>query len=661
MRMIHLRSRQQQQQQQQQQQPQQARSQQGQGQQQQYQQHQGQRGQDRRGGNRDRDRDRDRRDNREGDRSNEYQGRYAYESDQQAPTYMGVPMTEAAASSAGISWSADLDQVPDQVKQFIVYFRSKFRDSNIEEVHNLYEDTFNKLSQRYFKSQEWPSASVIAPLVDSDPIFLTFYKELYFRHVHANTQPLLSHRVDAWTNYCELFNLFFSKEMVDLDLPPSWIWDVIDEFIYQFEAWCQFRSKLKNKSEEEIQYLKETDHVWNVNTVLQYLHALVNISNVVSYLSNGNMPVGSADPTDEENFDLSSVSGYRYIGYFSIIGLLRIHCVLQDYRLALMVLQPLDLDDANPLYTQVSACHVALFYYVGFSYLMLRRYEDAGRVFSTTLMHIGRLKQYHTKSYQYDQINKRNDQMLALLAICLSFIPQDVEDSTFGLLREKHTETMARLRANDQALYEELFTYASPKFLSPAPPDYDNIAAETNANVEAGKLQLALFMNDVKQQVLLPEIRSYLKLYRTINISKLASFMDTDESLSRSHLLCLKHKSWTVVGSAEEYPLAGSFHALDGVHFYIDNDIVHIADAKEETKYGEHFIHQIERLDEIVTNQRIRSIFRAKGGSGAGQYYKNSRAVNRTGDRGDRGNRRNYRYNAAAGIGGGNTAGGARK
>ena len=48
---------------------------------------------------------------------------------------------------------------------------------------------------------------------------------------------------------------------------------------------------------------------------------------------------------------------------------------------------------------QVTSCHISVFYYVGFAYLMSRRYVDATRVLSQILFYIGRTKQYHTRSY----------------------------------------------------------------------------------------------------------------------------------------------------------------------------------------------------------------------------------------------------------------------
>merc|ERR1719198_2469940 len=80
------------------------------------------------------------------------------------------------------------------------------------------------------------------------------------------------------------------------------------------------------------------------------------------------------------------------------------------------------------LFTRVTSCHISVFYYVGWAYLMTRRYVDAIKTFSNMLFYIARTKQYHTRSYRYDQILKKNEQMYALLAVAISLCPQQQVD-----------------------------------------------------------------------------------------------------------------------------------------------------------------------------------------------------------------------------------------
>ena len=70
------------------------------------------------------------------------------------------------------------------------------------------------------------------------------------------------HRFESYYNYCKLFNYILSAEQpVNLELPNQWLWEIIDEFIYQFQAFSQFRSKHGKKTEEEIEILKSSPKV----------------------------------------------------------------------------------------------------------------------------------------------------------------------------------------------------------------------------------------------------------------------------------------------------------------------------------------------------------------------------------------------------------------
>ena len=54
-------------------------------------------------------------------------------------------------------------------------------------------------------------------------------------------------------------------------------------------------------------------------------------------------------------------------------------------------------------------------------------------------------------------------------------------------------------------------------------------------------------MEEVKQQLMLPTIRSYLKLYTTMPLDKMAGFMEMQPEEFRNHLLAFKHKMKNVV------------------------------------------------------------------------------------------------------------------
>ena len=172
-----------------------------------------------------------------------------------------------------------------------------------------------------------------------------------------------------------------------MDLPTSWISDILDEFIWQFGAFASWRSKVKDKSEDEIILLEESPLVWSCYSVLNVLYSLVQKSKIQETLRN----TASGTVAEEEEVDeYSSKALYKYFGYFSLLSLLRVHVLLGDYTLALMVLDDIDLKGIAEPSTRlhaVHAAHVSTFYYVGFAYMMMRRYTDAVDVLSRGVSH----------------------------------------------------------------------------------------------------------------------------------------------------------------------------------------------------------------------------------------------------------------------------------
>jgi RNA polymerase I-associated factor PAF67 len=82
------------------------------------------------------------------------------------------------------------------------------------------------------------------------------------------------------------------------------------------------------------------------------------------------------------------------LGYFSLIGLSRLLCLLGRYEDSLRALAPLNPFNRTFLYTfKVPMANINLYYYSGTAYLMLRRYIDAARCFNTILSFIYRVKE----------------------------------------------------------------------------------------------------------------------------------------------------------------------------------------------------------------------------------------------------------------------------
>lgn len=60
------------------------------------------------------------------------------------------------------------------------------------------------------------------------------------------------------------------------------------------------------------------------------------------------------------------------------------------------------------MYSRVPECQVTTYYYVGFAYLMMRRYQDAIRVFANILLYIQRTKSmFQRTTYKYEMVRDR--------------------------------------------------------------------------------------------------------------------------------------------------------------------------------------------------------------------------------------------------------------
>merc|ERR1712013_821152 len=251
--------------------------------------------------------------------------------------------------------------------------------------------------------------------------------------------------------------------------------------------------------------LKRNPKVWNVHSVLNVLHSLVDKSNINKQLEVYN---NQGNP-DSVAGDFGRHSLYKMLGYFSLVGLLRLHSLLGDFYQAIKVLENIELNKKS-LYSRVPGCQITTYYYVGFAYMMMRRYADAIRTFTNILLYVQRTKtMFQTKSYQNDQINKQTDQMFVLLAICLVLHPQRIDESLHTTLREK------------------------------------NYADKINK---------------------------------------------------------MKNVVWTKGTSG----LEGDFQSGSEVDFYIDKNMIHIADTKVARRYGDFFIRQIHKFDEL--NRGLRKI-----------------------------------------------------
>jgi len=517
-------------------------------------------------------------------------------------TPAAVPRYEDEAGPEPVATTDDM-YVPEPVKKFIPDLHRAFLSRDVAGILALYEGAFTDLSEKYYKSSPWPKVEVIAPLVDKDTLFLVLYKEMYYRHVYSiNNGQLVSleDRVESFQNYFNLFAyLIKHAEKVTLAIPNQWIWDIIDEFIWQWNDYAKYRAKLARMHQQAVHddevdrnvvFVSSQRDIWSSVYVITTLNALVTKSGIVAHLE--------SEPKDSENVALPFM---KMIGYYAMIGLLRVHTLLGDYHTAIRSVDAIDFTRRIQLFSRVVACHIALFYYTGFVYLMMRRYADAIKFFTQLLAYINRIKTLHARAYQYDDIAKKNEQVHHLLAMALSLCPQrgTIDEVLLATLKDRLGEKMIRLEQGDVEAYSEMFKYACPKFVTFA----TNFKDEKITVTEALDIQRRVFLNDVSQQLVLPTIHSYLSLYSTITVSKLASFMERDHPVTerefRTYLLMLKHKTCQPTWTGGK-PSEGERACVSDISFYIDKEMVYIQNhatgGVQTRSHTQYFVDQIRYL-----------------------------------------------------------------
>lgn len=521
-------------------------------------------------------------------------------------------------SDAGRDEAAD---IPSDVRTFLISLLRAVETRNMAEINKLYEIEFNELTKENFTTMKgkkptkksWPSEKAVKEYISTDQseyksLFLILYKQLYYRHLTANRlKPYFESHRGAWDNYCQLLDTILEDlvegEELFFSLPVQWLWDILDEFIYHYHVYCAFRDTCSNRmgkqalshkqrEKEDFAAIKQSPEVFDTTKVLQYLHRLIRFSHIEEWLEDPSNPEDKGGAFKDESI--------RLIGYFALMQLLRMHCLLGDYQLAMETIDSVDFHAEVPLFYRIPACQVTLFYYMGFSYMMMRRYVDAKRTFSDILVFLSMTSGVNKESYQFDAMKKMQEKMFQLLMMCDALCPQPpLEESLRATIRDKkeYNDNFTKLIRGEVDTFETLFKASCPKFVKAALPDFDNL--ESFAISEEYSRQTELFKAQIKQQQALPKIGSYMKLYTSLKMSKLAQLCEMGEEGLRDQLMCVVHKARQLVRHSGA-PLSGRRIPCGEVEFYVDGDMVHINAHKAQRPHSDVFHEQILKFQDIL-------------------------------------------------------------
>lgn len=242
--------------------------------------------------------------------------------------------------------------------------------------------------------------------------------------------------------------------------------------------------------------------------------------------------------------------------------------------------------------------------------------------------------------------------MYALFAICNTLSPSRLDDQILSNAKERYADQIAKMSlpftagssaasaepttpaaatmppapattAESEAIaaYKELFLYACPKFITANPPPYhdpDALSAFINdPPEEPAARHLDLFLGDVRARAEVPTLRSYLKLYTSLDASKLAGFLERDEEELVQLMMVMKGASRGISRVNNEGTLLdGQVITTTDLDFVINEvrnsstlnvfrmlmkvqNMVHVVESVINRKYGGWFVRNTEHSQRV--------------------------------------------------------------
>lgn len=342
---------------------------------------------------------------------------------------------------------------------------------------------------------------------------------------------------------CYLLQLFDSVMTASRDtmcITGQWAYDILQEFVYQFQEFCQYRcqSNNSNRSAEDIEMLEANKEAWSYPAVLRLLKGVIRSSNIKTFLTSIVAPNSAAIAS----------SLHLSVGYFSMIELARLECLIGDHTASLEAISAIHLLDKTGYCVSVPASYVNMLYHAGVCFLMLRRYSDCMDTLTGLVLYVSQLlKPGATKQTVSPQFQKLMDKALTLTGVCANLCPgHRLDDQVREMCATKLGDRLRRLQLGELAAYVESFEQSCPKFVSPAIPNY-RAFEKGNRCHESLKSQVQLFQQEVKQQVVFIRLRSYLKLYSAIDIEKLSAFNSLPEQELLNLIIAFKYKGYQLL------------------------------------------------------------------------------------------------------------------
>jgi translation initiation factor 3 subunit L len=411
-------------------------------------------------------------------------------------------------------------------------------------MHDLYEVQFDALTKNYYivghgQFRSWPALRLeqVASCFRGNKMAELVYSFLFYKHLFTgNTSVRLSDAEGSWKMYSELLPLLNSYEL------PSWmLWDIFDEFLYEMTV--------------VYQKMYTSEGVWSMPEVKRLLNNVVDRSHLRETME-------QPDRLDEI---LKGQSTGALSGFYAIITMSKLDVLLGDYYSALKDLEPLDVyNKGRVVLNRVQPAAVSLYYHIGFSYLMIHRFEDASNAFRRCLQ---------TK-LNGRRFSERVQQDAAYMLVCarvLGGMPITNMNYHFDYRRQATFEDDREvLRTGDEERFREVFDRCSPKFFTVPPSDGSPVKG-----TEGRELQARMFRRAVQQQQDIIRLRGYFKVYQNTKMKLLETLLEVDDGFAP--LFALKMRSRQLVHDGESADLlTGEYRVSSEFDCIVQDDNVEV-------------------------------------------------------------------------------------
>ena len=478
------------------------------------------------------------------------------------------------------------DGLRREVKGFLSDFLYHFKQRDVGQLAEFYLYHFHGVSAKFFSKSQWPSGSKVGKELKElydDKVFYALYKELHWRHLHwkLSSEVSVFSRSSSWKDYAALFNVLTETASDDVVVPQEWLYDIVNEFVYQFQDFSQWKES-QELMEMEKKEMNDNPNMWNVGQVSKTLYQIVQRTGVAS-MSNNDM--------QKKHKSMKFV-----LGYFALMSLCRLQLIAGDYASTKKIVKVLN--RMQRFAPKMYAAQVNVQYVQGFVQLMSREYEGSFKTFSRMLQNISRsgILQKQKMSSHERAIKKQFEKSLHLLAVLHVICPQ------LKLSAEIRDRVLEKIGGQDTFLdassakrgFGEAFNIGCPKFTTG-----HSLSKTTTSH------HLAIFKEDMRFRYELPRLQKLLRMYKTLSLKRFVQLdgRRADEGRvvsARQRLVSIKYKTRVKKDEAGAAGAGGDDANAGSTHFWLEGDNLYIQQEQRKKNFSRFFMTHIRKLRGVV-------------------------------------------------------------